>query len=364
MRLSALLAAAVGGNLLVPVVPDSDRLWRHDPDFDSFIRKYNKQYKSDAEHEMRYYMFNKTRENIMNAMKKPSGFNYTAGVNAFADMSTEEFNSCMLCRPSSNKDRTSFQHGLDSTNIQHSYGNPPVSVDWQAAGAMGPVRDQGKCDACYAVHTAILAESRFKIQTRMNQVVPLSAQQLIDCSTDQGNTGCKGGTVTDSWIYISLHGLVKEKAYPYIGKDGQCKKDIVESKTAGCIAPADIKGWLGVPPLDELALRTAVSEGPIAAAVHASSAGFKNYKSGILTTRKCSEGNLNHMVTIVGYGSTPTGVQYWKILNSWGKSWGDNGYGYIQRNAPKNPAGPCGIMRDPDLYPVFRDGLTANACLS
>mmetsp|Transcript_25903 Transcript_25903/g.22217 ORF Transcript_25903/g.22217 Transcript_25903/m.22217 type:complete len:93 (-) Transcript_25903:40-318(-) len=90
---------------------------------------------------------------------------------------------------------------------------------------------------------------------------------------------------------------------------------------------------------------------------------MRNYKSGVITTRICGEGNLNHMVTIVGYGSTPAGVQYWKIVNSWGTSWGDKGYAYIQRNDPTNPAGPCSIMRDPDLYPVFKDGLTADACL-
>ncbi len=57
----------------------------------------------------------------------------------------------------------------------------------------------------------------------------------------------------------------------------------------------------------------------------------------------CTSTSIDHAVTLVGYG-TLNGVDYWKIKNSWGTGWGDNGYLLIQRNQ-----GACGI----GLYSVY-----------
>ncbi|KAF4649465.1 hypothetical protein FOL47_002060, partial [Perkinsus chesapeaki] len=145
---------------------------------------------------------------------------FTVGLNEFADMSSEEFADSMLCGSQAATGGLDIQESYNTYSAEPILTQLPESVDWEAAGAMGPVRTQGKCGCCYAIQAATMVESRFKIKAGMDRVVPLSVQQLIDCSKGFGNNGCKGGTVVECSIYIHTAGLVKEKAYPYIDKAG------------------------------------------------------------------------------------------------------------------------------------------------
>ncbi|KAM3284939.1 hypothetical protein P3S67_023738 [Capsicum chacoense] len=69
---------------------------------------------------------------------------------------------------------------------------------------------------------------------------------------------------------------------------------------------------------------------------------FQLYAGGIYDG-ECSSNpdDLSHAVLIVGYGSEG-GVDYWIIKNSWGKSWGMEGYAFIKRNTSL-PYGVCAI---------------------
>ena len=60
--------------------------------------------------------------------------------------------------------------------------------------------------------------------------------------------------------------------------------------------------------------------------------------------------NLDHGVTIVGYGSED-GIEFWIVRNSWGANWGDKGYVRIA-NTGRNEAGICGINQAAS-YPVI-----------
>ena len=65
------------------------------------------------------------------------------------------------------------------------------------------------------------------------------------------------------------------------------------------------------------------------------------YSSGVFTAR-CGAA-LDHAVLITGYGEHD-GVDYWRIKNSWGTSWGMDGYMLLERGEPEDKTGKCGIL--------------------
>lgn len=53
---------------------------------------------------------------------------------------------------------------------------------------------------------------------------------------------------------------------------------------------------------------------------------------------------------VVGYGSSPSGQDYWIIRNSWGSDWGEEGYIKLERNF-HNSTGNCAVAVRP-VYPI------------
>jgi cathepsin L len=81
----------------------------------------------------------------------------------------------------------------------------PTSVDWRQKGIVTSVKNQGQCGSCWAFTAIASIEAQHALATKT--LVDLSAQDLIDCSTAEGNDGCCGGYMDTSFqviVYLLL----------------------------------------------------------------------------------------------------------------------------------------------------------------
>ena len=103
---------------------------------------------------------------------------------------------------------------------------------------------------------------------------------------------CNGGTMDGSFQYAIDTGLCGEDAYPYTAKDGApCMSCAVEVKMSCC---------KDVPANNQMALKEAVSIGPVSVAIEADSRVFQLYTGGVLTSSECGT-NLDHGVLGAGW---------------------------------------------------------------
>ncbi|EDL85703.1 cathepsin S [Rattus norvegicus] len=220
-------------------------------------------------------------------------------------------------------------------NLEHSMGMHSYSV------GMNHMGDMGSCGSCWAFSAVGALEGQLKLKT--GKLVSLSAQNLVDCSTEEkyGNKGCGGGFMTEAFQYIIDNGGIdSEASYPYKAMDEKCHYD-PKNRAATC------SRYIELPFGDEEALKEAVAtKGPVSVGIDASHSSFFLYQSGVYDDPSCTE-NVNHGVLVVGYG-TLDGKDYWLVKNSWGLHFGDQGYIRMARNN-KNHCGIASYCSYPEI---------------
>jgi len=297
--------------------------------FKMWMRENKKQYLHDE------FMFR--LENFVHGMHiirehNKASASYSLGMNAMGDLSDEEFKQYYL--------------GLQMPSITEPTRTLkaiaiPEEIDWEQLGAVTPVKDQAACGSCWAFSTTGSMEGIVFIHH--GDLISLSEQQLVDCSSAYGNHGCSGGLMTNAFRYIIANkGLCLEDDYPYKAVTQKCATTCTpDSRSA-------ITGFTNVAVNDEDQLKIAVAQQPISVALEADQSGFRYYKSGVFDGT-CGH-SLNHGVLCVGYG-TEDSKMYWRVKNSWGSTWGDHGYIKLIRHDGKG-YGQCGIAMM-NSYPTF-----------
>lgn len=309
-----------------------------DQDFTSWRHTHGKVYSSIYEEAYRRQVFCKHLDTIRTHNAR--GNTWYMKMNAFGDRTPEEFFAQMVgtYAPLSPYDNQSSQ--LESNNL-------PTSVDWEDLGHVSEVKNQGQCGSCWAFSTtgAIEAATSIAHGTTGGSISLLSEQQLVDCSTSFGNNGCDGGMMDFAFRYVEkVGGLCSEAEYPYEAKNGVCR-------SSRCKVHDPIKGYKDVQPHSETALMEALTHQPVSIGIEADQASFQFYGGGVMSGTCGSK--VDHGVLVVGYGTTNDGQDFWKVKNSWGLTWGENGYIRFARNSTANDgAGQCGILSSPS-YPLI-----------
>lgn len=83
------------------------------------------------------------------------------------------------------------------------------------------VKDQGKCGSSYAMAVTAAVEAAQAFDTAC-EAISLSAQQVMDCSSDYirgGNVGCEGGYLEKTFEYVKSHTIFDADTMPYKGKN-------------------------------------------------------------------------------------------------------------------------------------------------
>lgn len=246
--------------------------------------------------------------------------------------------------------------GYEHTTSSLSHAPPPrpaaplaTEIDWRLRGAVSPVKNQGDGSTCWSFSAAEAIEGQ-NVLSAKNPLISLSNQYIIDC-IHKGGDSCntETNTMTMAFDFLKASGgqIYTYASYPYV--DGEC---VFWNPAHGCHINATDKfapnlyvtGYVHTIVGNETSLMEAVNVGPVAVAIDASSI---NLYAGGIYNGKCgnTKADLDHAVLVVGYG-TDKGVDYWSVKNSWGATWGEQGYLRMIRG--KNI---CGIAEDAS-YPT------------
>jgi len=295
---------------------------------------YKKVYGNQKEFQTRYKNFQATVKRIED-LNNEEGQKAHFAINQFADLSVEEFKAIYLMPTFDAADLCiwPWRHGVGAD-----VSALPTKFDWRSKNAVTPVKNQGDCGSCWSFSTTGNVEGQWALWSKSKALVGLSEQWLVDCSNSclasepqLCNGGCNGGLPWLAYEDITKRkGIASEAAYPYMGEQGTCQ--------AGQFpAVANVANWTAVSSDPKEIMATLVSQGPLSITLNAGL--LMSYSSGIITgtASTCPVSQMDHAVLLIGFDTT-TSPPSWIVKNSWGTTWGVQGYFQIEY-----AQGLCGI---------------------
>lgn len=206
----------------------------------------------------------------------------------------------------------------------------PVSYDLRTLGQVTPIKDQGACGSCWAFATYGSLESWLLGEEDITW--NFSENNLKNCHGFNW-TGCGGGNRWLSTAYLARwSGPIDEADDPYHAYEDACIPGLSEKK--------HLETVLFIPDransTDNDNIKQAVMDyGVMYTSMYY---GSSYYNATNHTYYYDGTENSNHAVAIVGwddnfsknlFNTPPSGNGAWIVRNSWGTTWGENGYFYI-----------------------------------
>ncbi|CAH1271242.1 CTSB [Branchiostoma lanceolatum] len=221
------------------------------------------------------------------------------------------------------KDKIPFKlHDVSNLELPESFD---AREQWP--NCVEPIRNQGHCGSCWAFAATEVLSDRFCIQSHGQVKVDLSPQYMVSC--DRSDYGCNGGYLSHAWNFLQTKGTVTNGCMPYASQKGQ-----VPSCSSTCI-PGSTDGFGKYKARESYRIHNDVKQiqmdimtnGPVETAFTVYK-DFMQYSGGVYRHEGGRELG-GHAVKIVGWGEED-GVQFWRVANSWGPVWGEEGYFRIQ----------------------------------
>jgi len=335
--------------------------------FSAFVQLHGRSYAKDShEYEMRLGNF-QTRQAAVDAYNMQAGRTWTAGVNHLADRTPEELAALRGYRHMSKGSSSASMLGLASVSTRAvNASSLPTNFTWKGQlKAMSNVVSQGGCGSCWAVSSATALGAHAELYHGDRT---FSAQQITECTPNPdacgGTGGCQGATAELAMDYVARYGDVTAEELKYTGMDTACpskakpsgksflkRAEEVSSLTEVSLtqnggAAFGMTGWRRLPENKAEPLLLALyEEGPVVVSVAANDQ-WSMYSSGILNACDKENAVINHAVVAVGFGQDGNN-KFWQIQNSWGKSWGEDGFLRLVRLDNREEDAYCGWDMSP-----------------
>jgi cathepsin L len=309
--------------------------------FDKYVKEHKFNWKgAELEHRKGLFEAELQRVKAHNALNK----SWKEGMNKFSAFEkTEKMrNNFGYNKHSAVSHEAKYEQPFDLKLLPIS--ELPKDVDWRKhePNVVTSVKDQGHCGSCWAFATAAVLESQVALKSGL--LFDFSPQQIAMCSPNPdncgGSGGCNGATSEIAFDYLVESGIMEEYVMGYNAYFGE---NVACATTDEMIPKATITGFTHLPTNNYTALMNSVAQvGPISISVDADT--FHSYESGIFDGCNQEQPNINHAVTLVGYGEEE-GEKYWLVRNSWSASYGEAGYIRVKRSDDDDEL--CGMDTTP-----------------